>query len=194
MPQGDPLIPVFFGALMVHKMKLTEAFLEGMGGQAGDQQATAKALALFFADDGFMANPQPQVALAYRKHFQGLLATKDDVYAHSGQTRAECEADLVAAGFDPADFRIVCRDFSSDWSDEELAQARAGGGASVPVGVKCLGVPVGNAAFVEQFVRRAAQGDKREDEGSADSALANVENLGWLLADDAQVRLLSCSR
>ena len=96
----------------------------------------------------------------------------------------------MAAGFDPADFRIVCRDFSSDWSDEEQAQARAGGGASVPVGVKCLGVPVGNAAFVEQFVRRAAQGDKREDEGSADSALANVENLGWLLADDAQGRLL----
>ena len=187
MPQGDPLIPVFFGALMAHKVMLTDAFLEGTVGAPGDQRS--KALALFYADDGFMGSLEPAAALRYRKHFQGDLASKDDVYINSAQTRAECEADLRSAGFNPEEWHIVCRDFSSYWTDDQRAQARESGAAGLPLGTKCLGVPVGNAAFVEQFVRRAAQGDKREDEGSASSAQDHVGSLR-VLGDCSQERLL----
>ncbi|MFP6684858.1 MAG: hypothetical protein VB934_09100, partial [Polyangiaceae bacterium] len=86
MAQGDPLVPCWFGALMVHKMKLTEKFLAELGDHSGDERA--KALALFYADDGFMTSPEPAKMLRYRKHFKGKLASKDDVYVHPRQTRA----------------------------------------------------------------------------------------------------------
>ena len=57
MPQGDPLIPIFFGALMVHKMKLTEAALKDTDGEA--YGAKKQALALFYADDGLITHPEP---------------------------------------------------------------------------------------------------------------------------------------
>ena len=50
-------------------------------------------------------------------------------------------------------------------------------------------MPVGNAAYVEQFVRRAAQGDKREDEGSISSAQDHVGSLR-VLGVNSQERLL----
>ena len=132
---------------------------------------------------------EPPAALGYRKHFQCDLASKDDVHVNSAQPRAECEADLRTAGFNPKDCRIVCRDFSSDWTDKQLAQATKSGATGLPLGIKCLGVPVGNAAYVEQFVRRAAQGDKREDEGSISSAHDHVGSLR-VLGVNSQERLL----
>ena len=191
MPQGDPLIPIFFGALMVHKMKQTEAALKSLDGEA--PVAKAQALALFYADDGLITHPEPAQMLRYRKHFKGELASKDDVYVSSRQTRAEVEHELKQAGFDPADWGIVCSDYSSQWTTEQEAQAaqatRAGRTKTLPIGVRYLGVPIGNACYVEEFVMRKAQGDKRDDVGSVNSAMDHVRSLVQL-AGSAQERLL----
>jgi hypothetical protein len=52
-----------------------------------------------------------------------------------------------------------------------------------------LGVPIGNACYVEEFVMRKAQGDKRDDVGSVNSAMDHVRSLVQL-AGSAQERLL----
>ena len=62
-----------------------------------------------------------------------------------------------------ADYRIICSDWSDDWSDEEKAQARLGEGAALPRGVKYLGMPCGNRAYVAAAVERAATSGATED-------------------------------
>ena len=75
--------------------------------------------------------------------------------------------------------RITCCDWSDDWSEAAKDAARKGKGASLARGVKYLGMPIGNRAFLTAAVQSSA------DRG----AMEDVHSLR-LLGHNAQEKLL----
>ena len=118
--QGDVLIPIFFGCWMAWVMQQTSKDVRSVQGEGGDLAACAA-----YADDGAAFG---HGCLLWRKNFRANFAKKDNQYVDSGRTLAECIQLFVEVGLMRADFRITCSDWSDDWSDEEKAQARQGGG------------------------------------------------------------------
>ena len=131
--QGAPLIPIFFGAFMVHKMKETSALVRATM-QDGEDEAACVA----YADDGAAFG---QGCLEWVKSWTGEFAVKDNQYVDSGRTRQQCLEHFRRAGMDPSQYRITCSDWSDDWSEAAKDAARKGKGASLARGVKYLGMP-----------------------------------------------------
>ena len=173
MPQGSPIIPVLFGALMVHKSKLTEAAVAEKAGAASEDRT----LGLSYADDVTGIGAANEEVLQHRKQWKGKLAPKDDVFVSSQATHTEVISAFRACDMDPEATKIVCRDYSDFWTEPQRARARAGEADALPRGVIVLGMPIGNAEYVKAFVRRKATGDARLDEGAVGGAVEAVLRL-----------------
>jgi hypothetical protein len=153
--QGDVLIPIFFGCWMAYVMQQTSEDVRKLLGKGKDLAAAAG-----YADDGATFG---HGCLLWRKCFRADFAKKDNQYVDSGRTLEECVQHFVEVGMVRADYRIICSNWSDDWSEEEKELARKGGGAALPRGVKYLGMPCGNRAYVTAAVERAAARGAAED-------------------------------
>ena len=185
MAQGSPIIPVLFGALMVHKSKLTEAAVAEKAGAASEDRT----LGLSYADDVTGIGAANEEVLQHRKQWKGKLAPKDDVFVSSQATHTEVISAFRACDMDPEATKIVCRDYSDFWTEPQRARARAGEADALPRGVIVLGMPIGNAEYVKAFVRRKATGDARLDEGAVGGAVEAVLRL-QMMGKSTQARLL----
>ena len=129
-PQGDPAVPVWFGAAMVRrvtamldKRKRARLALAKNGGDPGDVGTTRAGA---YVDDITLVGRSLTDTCKCRAAYEGKLAEADNVIISRTHTRAEVRKALSAAGLDPDDFEIHCKEGRFEQGSEESSDPCVG--------------------------------------------------------------------